>query len=126
MVNLGLLHQQGKGVAQDYAAAVGFYRKAVSLGHPAGMYNLAWALDSGRGVERKDPEEAADLMMKSLDRRHEFSVKQMKENSRFWSKEFRQAVQRKLREAGSYSGPTDGEFKDTTIAAIDGYVNRTR
>ena len=126
MVNLGLLHQQGKGVAQDSAAAVALYRKAVALGHPAGTHNLAWMLDSGKGVVRKEPEEAADLMMKSLDRRHEFSLKQMKENSRAWSKEFRQALQRKLRDAGYYSGPTDGEFKDTTIAAIDGYVNRTR
>jgi tetratricopeptide (TPR) repeat protein len=124
--NLGLLHQQGKGVAQDSATAVAYYRKAVALGHPAGMHNLAWMLDSGQGVPRKEPEEAADLMMKSLDRRHEFSVKQMKENPRPWSKEFRQALQRKLRDAGVYSGPTDGEFKDTTSAAIDGYVNRTR
>ena len=50
----------------------------------------------------------------------------MRENSRIWSKEFRQALQRKLRDAGFYTGPTDGEFKDTTIAAIDGYVNRSR
>ena len=65
-------------------------------------------------------------MMRSLDRRHEFSLKQMTQNSRAWSKEFRQALQRKLRDAGVYSGPTDGEFKDTTIAAINGYVNRAR
>ena len=126
MVNLGLLHQQGKGVAQDSTAAVAFYRRAASLGHPAGMHNLAWMLDSGQGVPRKDPEEAADLMMKSLDRRHEFSHKQMTQNSRAWSKEFRQALQRKLRDVGLYSGPTDGEFKDTTIAAIDGYFTRAR
>ena len=126
MVNLGLLHAQGKGVAQDPVAAVALYRKSVSLGHPAGMHNLAWMLDSGKGVERKNPEEAADLMMKSLDRRHEFSRTQMTQNSRVWSKEFRQALQRKLHDAGFYSGPTDGEFKDTTIAAIDGYINRAR
>ena len=104
MVNLGLLHQQGKGVAQDFAAAVTLYRKAVALGHPAGMYNLAWMLDSGQGVARKDPEEAADLMMRALDRRHEFSHKQMTQNSRAWSKEFRQALQRKLRDAGVLFG----------------------
>jgi TPR repeat protein len=126
VVNLGLLNQQGKGVPQDHAAAAVLFRKAVSLGHPSGMYNLAWLLDSGKGVERKDPEEAADLMIKALERRHEFAHTQMRENSRFWSKEFRQALQRKLRDAGAYSGPTDGEFKDSTIAAIDGYVNRAR
>ena len=126
MVNLGLLHQQGKGVAQDSAAAVALYRKAVSLGHPAGMHNLAWMLDSGQGVARKDPEEAADLMMKALDRRNEFSHKQMTQNARGWSKEFRQALQRKLHDAGFYSGPTDGEFKDTTTAAIEAYFTRAR
>jgi TPR repeat protein len=126
MVNLGALHAQGKGVPQDLEAAVALYRRSVSLGHPAGMYYLAWMLDSGRGVERKDPEAAADLMMKSLERRYEFSLRQMKENSRTWSKDFRQALQRRLREAGVYSGPTDGEFKDTTLSALDAYFNRPR
>jgi TPR repeat protein len=126
MVNLGLLHAQGKGVALDPETAVALYRKSVGLGNSAGMHNLAWMLDSGKGVERKSPEEAADLIMKSLERRHEFSLKQMKENSRAWSKEFRQALQRRLRDAGVYAGPTDGEFKDTTLAAIDLYFNRPR
>jgi len=124
--NLGALYHQGKGVAPDAATAVAHYRKAVALGWPAAMHNLAWMLDSGHGVPRKDPEEAADLMMRSLDRRNEFSHRQMTQNARGWSKEFRQAMQRRLREAGVYSGPTDGEFKDTTIAAIDSYVNRAR
>jgi TPR repeat protein len=126
MVNLGLLHAQGKGVTLDPAAAVALYRKSIGLGNSAGMHNLAWMLDSGKGVERKSPDEAADLIMKSLDRRYEFSLKQMKENSRSWSKEFRQALQRRLRDAGVYSGPVDGEFKDTTLAAIDLYFNRPR
>jgi TPR repeat protein len=124
--NLGGLYQQGKGVTQDAATAVAHYRKAAALGWPAAMHNLAWMLDSGQGVPRKDPEEAADLMMRSLDRRNEFSHRQMTQNARVWSKEFRQAMQRKLRDAGAYTGPTDGEFKDTTIAAIDGYFNRAR
>jgi TPR repeat protein len=126
MVNLGLLHYQGKGVAQDSAAAVALYRRAVSLGHPAGMYNLAWMLDSGKGVDRKNPEEAADLVIRALDRRNEFAHKQMTQNSRAWSKEFRQALQRKLRDAGFNPGTTDGEFGEPTIAAINGYMNRSR
>jgi len=126
MVNLGVLHQQGKGVTLDFAAAVALYRKAATLGQPIGMHNLARLLDSGQGVARKDPEEAADLMMKALDRRNEFVRQQMTQNSRIWSKEFRQAVQRKLQSAGFYSGPTDGEFKDTTVAAIEAYFVRPR
>jgi uncharacterized protein len=65
-------------------------------------------------------------MMRSLDRRYDFSHKQMTQNWRVWSKEFRQALQRKLRDAGFYSGPTDGEFKETTVSAIDAYMNRAR
>ncbi|MBO0740176.1 MAG: SEL1-like repeat protein [Hyphomicrobiaceae bacterium] len=126
MVNLGLLHAQGKGVALDPEAAVALYRRSVGLGNPAGMHNLAWMLDSGKGVERKSPDQAADLIMQSLERHYEFSLKQMKENSRAWSKEFRQGLQRRLREVGVYAGPTDGEFKDTTLAAIDLYFNRAR
>src|SRR5262249_24509324 len=126
MVNLGLLHAQGKGVALDPEAAVALYRKSVSLGNPAGMHNLAWMLESGKGVERKNPEEAADLMMKALERRYEFSLKQMKENSRAWSKEIPQAMQRGRGDGGVYGGRTDGEFKDTPLAAIDLYCNRPR
>jgi TPR repeat protein len=126
MVNLGLLYAQGKGVQLNPEAAVALYRKSVGLGQLAGIHNLAWMLDSGKGVERKDPEEAADLIMRALERRYEFSLRQMKENSRAWSKEFRQALQRKLHDAGVYAGPTDGEFKDTTMSAIDAYFNRPR
>ena len=120
MVNLGFLHQQGKGVAKNDTTAVALYRRAAAVGNPSGMHNLAWMLDSGQGVARKDPEQAADLIMQALDRRNEFSHRQMTQNSRAWSTEFRQALQSKLRDAGVYSGPIDGEFKDTTIAAING------
>ena len=90
------------------------------------MNNLAWMLQGGRGVARKDPEEAADLMLKALDRRNEFSYRQMTQNARAWSQEFRQALQRKLRDAGVYSGRINGELGDTTIAAINAYINRKR
>jgi TPR repeat protein len=105
---------------------VALYRRAVSLGQSAGMYNLAWMLDSGKGVERKNPEEAAELVLRALDRRNDFTHKQMTQNSRAWSKEFRQALQRKLRDAGFFPGNTDGEFGEPTVAAINGYFNRSR
>jgi hypothetical protein len=77
-------------------------------------------------VARKDPEQAADLILQALDMRNEFSYRQMKENSRAWSPEFRRALQKKLRDAGVYSGRIDGELRDTSIAAIDAYKNRRR
>jgi TPR repeat protein len=126
LVNLGLLHIQGKGVERSEAAAVALYRRAVGLGNSNAMNNLAWMLQLGRGVERKNPEEAADLMLKALELRNEFAYRQMTQNSRAWGREFRQALQAKLRDAGVYSGKIDGELRDTSIAAISAYMNRRR
>jgi TPR repeat protein len=63
MVNLGYLHQQGKGVEQDDVAAVNLYRRAADAGNAAGIHNLASMYESGRGLGRKDPEQAADLVL---------------------------------------------------------------
>jgi TPR repeat protein len=126
MVNLGFMHQQGKGVEHNDITAVALYRRAAAEGNSTGIHNLAAMLDSGRGVPRKDPEEAADLILRALEMRNEFSYKQMTQNSRAWSLEFRRALQRKLQTAGVYSGRIDGELRDTTISAINAYINRTR
>jgi TPR repeat protein len=126
MVNLGFMHQQGKGVEHNDITAVALYRKAAAEGNSTGIHNLAAMLDSGRGVPRKDPEQAADLMLRALEMRNEFSYKQMTQNSRAWSAEFRRALQRRLQTAGVYSGRIDGELRDTTISAINAYINRTR
>ena len=112
--------------AAPEATAIALYRRAVGLGNSNAMNNLAWMLQLGRGVERKNPEEAADLMLKALELRNEFAYRQMTQNSRAWGREFRQALQAKLRDAGVYSGKIDGELRDTSIAAINAYINRKR
>jgi TPR repeat protein len=128
MVNLGFLQQQGKGVQQDDVAAVNLYRKAANLGNPLGIHNLAAMYDTGRGIERKDPERAATLMLQALELRNQFSHMQMTQpqHSNRWSKPFRMAMQRKLQEAGYYSGRVDGNFRESTVSAINAYVNRNR
>jgi TPR repeat protein len=126
MVDLALLYSQGKGVPRNEATAVTLNRRAVSLENSMAMNNLAWMLQSGKGVERRDPEGAADLMMKALDRRNDFSRQRMTQHSGTWTREFRQALQVKLRDAGFYSGAIDGRFRETTIVAIDAYFNRNR
>ena len=82
--------------------------------------------DSGRGLARKDPEQAADLMLRALELRNQFSYVQMTQHSNNWSRDFRRALQRKLCDAGVYSGKVDGAFRDTTVAAINAYINRHR
>jgi TPR repeat protein len=126
MVNLGYLHQQGKGVEQNDVAAVNLYRRAADEGNPAGIHNLASMHESGRGLGRKDPEQAADLVLRALELRNQFTYLQMTQHSNNWSRPFRIALQRKLRDAGFYAGKVDGNIRESTIAAINAYVNRNR
>src|SRR5262249_37914262 len=41
-VNIGDNYYYGRGVNQDYDAAVAWYKKAANQGLPLGQYNLAW------------------------------------------------------------------------------------
>ena len=124
VMNLGNLHLQGRGVPQNAAAAVGMFRKAADLGNTFAMHNLAWTLDQGMGV-RRDPEQAADLVLRALALRNPFSYEQMTKNAHNWTPDLRRALQRKLRAAGVFTGPADGAFGASTIAAIDAHVARS-
>ena len=125
MVSLGYLYQQGKGVEQsDYAAAT-LYRKATDLGSPYGIHNLAAMLDKGKGVQR-DPEQAADLVLQAIELGNQFSYQQMTRNSHAWTSDFRRALQRKLRDAGTFTGRIDGAIRSSTITALNDYINRSR
>jgi TPR repeat protein len=126
MVDLALLYVQGKGVEKNEVAAVALYRKAIALNNSMAMNNLAWMLQAGRGVDRKDAEEAAELMMKALERKNEFSRQRMTQYSASWTREFRMALQRRLQAAGVYDGRVDGNFRESTITAINAYFNRQR
>jgi uncharacterized protein len=48
--NLGLLYDNGQGVAQDYAQAVRWYRLAAEQGNTWAQKNLGVMYDKGRGV----------------------------------------------------------------------------
>jgi TPR repeat protein/serine/threonine protein kinase len=125
LADLALLHIQGRGVEKSESAAAALMRKAADLGNSTAMNNLAWMLQGGHGL-RKDPEEAADQMMKALARRNEFSLKQMTQSSHAWSKDFRRALQKRLHDAGVYNGPIDGQFRQSTLIAINTFANRNR
>jgi TPR repeat protein len=125
IMNLGNLHLQGKGVARSPVAATALYRKAADLGDSFAMHNMAWTLDKGIGVERRDPAQAADLVLRALGLRNQFSYDQMAKNPHNWSPEFRQALQRKLRDAGFFTGPIDGALRASTIAAIDAHISNS-
>ena len=43
-------------MAQDYAEAVKWYRKAAEQGHAVAQYNLGWCYDKGKGVAQNQSE----------------------------------------------------------------------
>lgn len=54
--NLGVLYDQGLGVARDYAQAAHWYQKAALQGYVQAQYNLAVLYASGLGVAQNYPE----------------------------------------------------------------------
>ena len=52
--NLGVMFDQGRGVAQSDVEAVRWYRKAADQGHAGAQYNLGTMFDQGRGVPQSD------------------------------------------------------------------------
>ncbi|MCF6336338.1 MAG: sel1 repeat family protein [Gammaproteobacteria bacterium] len=47
---LGMMYELGKGVPQDLARSVSYYRQGAKQGDPYAQYNLAVSFDSGTGV----------------------------------------------------------------------------
>ena len=48
--NLGIMYDQGQGVAQNYAEAVKWFRLAAAQGHASAQFNLGVSYDNGQGV----------------------------------------------------------------------------
>ena len=48
--NLGVMYDEGRGVRQDDAEAVRWYRQAAEQGYAAAQYNLGAMYANGRGV----------------------------------------------------------------------------
>jgi uncharacterized protein len=51
---LGFMYEHGRGVPQDYVAAVYWYTCAAEQGHATAQYLLGLMYDKGLGVERSD------------------------------------------------------------------------
>jgi len=52
--NLGYVYADGRGVPQDDAQAVSWFRQAAEQGHADAQNNLGWMYDSGQGVPQDD------------------------------------------------------------------------
>ena len=51
---LGESYAEGKGVPQDYAEAVKWFRKAAEQGSATAQYSLGWCYAEGEGVPKDD------------------------------------------------------------------------
>jgi TPR repeat protein len=65
-VSLGVLYQDGRGVAQDYARALALYDAPAKAGHPRAMNNLGLMYVRGTGVAQ-DYERAAAYFSAAID-----------------------------------------------------------
>ena len=51
---LGVLYDNGQGVAQDYQSARAWFEKAAARGHASAQYHLGFMFEAGRGVPHSD------------------------------------------------------------------------
>ena len=63
---LGWMYIQGKDVTQDYAQAIGWFRKAADQGRARPQYNLCIMYEQGLGVKRS-PAQALEWLRKSAE-----------------------------------------------------------
>jgi hypothetical protein len=116
MTNLGIMLAGGRGVARDDVEAAALYRRA---GNANGMMLLAGMFDAGRGVGR-DPGEAARLYLESLRLGQPISRQILiGQRAKSLTVETRRAIQRRLSEAGTYTGAIDGVFGPAVLSALE-------
>ena len=54
--DLGVMYENGKGIAEDAIKAVKWYRRAATQGHSDAQYNLGFMYYAGSGVDQDDAE----------------------------------------------------------------------
>lgn len=124
MFNLAIAYDEGLGVEKDQSIANGWYRKAADKGRADAMWNLAINLDKGMG-EKADPTTSAFYLLAAYKAGHERTIDAFGKSLGSWEVATRREVQKILREAGHYSGDTDGEINDATRAAAEAFRNAT-
>jgi TPR repeat protein len=120
---LGWMYMEGRGAKRDEAEAVRLFRQDVDKGNSGAMYNLGWAYVYGRGVAQ-DNAEAARWIFAALE--HGQALTLMPDYPATWNIDFRKELQNRLRDAGLYSGPNDGEFGPAVQAAVSALEARKK
>ena len=74
---MGLLYGEGHGVAQDYAKAIEWYRKAADGGNARAMFNIGALYEDGHGVHT-DHAKAMEWYRKAADLGDQLAIDHLK------------------------------------------------
>lgn len=118
--NLGVLAQDGLVGSPDQA--LDYFRRAARDGEHQGYRAAAILLDEGRGVER-DPEFAADMLLRGAAEDNGTLVRQLTESTADWSGATIAAMQTRLALAGYYTSAVDGKGGPGFQAALNQWRN---
>ena len=118
--NLGVLSRDGS--AGDTADALGYFKRAIKAGEPRAYVASAIIMDEGRIAER-NPEGAANMLLRGAAEDAGQSIQQMTENTGDWSRDTIAAVQERLKAAGFYTSTIDGRSGPNFVAALEAWRN---
>jgi hypothetical protein len=99
------------------AQALALFEQAGALGEPRGYRAAAGLLDVGRNVP-KDPNAAADLLLRCIISDSGVCLAELTAKTQNWTPETVKAVQTRLKAAGYYAGPTDGKSGPSLAPAL--------
>ena len=117
MNNLGVMYENGVGVTLDNGEAARWYQMAAGKGASPAMHNIAAMYAQGKGVP-KDLDRAAEFAFKALRAGYNVTLEEMTTNGKAWGKVFRINLQKRLKRAGYYKGPVNGNFGPATKRAL--------
>ncbi len=103
--NLGVLAQDG--VVDQPGDALEYFKRAARDGEIQGYRAAAILLDEGRGIDR-DPEAAADMLLRGTAADRGALLEQLTTSTNQWSRETIRALQSRLKDAGYYTAGIDG------------------
>ncbi|MCX7561220.1 caspase family protein [Sulfitobacter sp. F26204] len=118
--NLGVLSRDG--ATGDPSDALGYFKRAIKAGEPRAYVASAIILDEGRVVPR-NPDHAANMLLRGAAEDSGQSIQQMTENTADWSRETIAAVQERLKAAGFYTSTIDGRSGPNFVAALEAWRN---
>lgn len=119
MFNLANFYFTGNAVARDLDRAYDLYLRAYGLDLTEAGYGMAMVLMDKNYAGERDPALAAEFMAVAIENGFDTARKTMIENGQSWARDFRLALQRRLKSSGYYKGAIDGDFGPATKTAIN-------